>query len=113
MCQELAAELKRNEPVPEEGHGGDYVDEDVLMALEPEARAIVLEYVHDLARGEEHRAWLDVLRFTRERGRALARDDSFSSDLTFEGTHSYAETAARVMDVLAHDFEHQAHSRSR
>ena len=113
VCQELAAELKRKEPVPEDGHEGTYVDEDVLTALEPEARSIVLEYVHDLARGEEHRAWLEVLRFTRERGRSLARDDSYSSDLTFDGTHSYAETAARVMDVLAHDFERRAHTKPR
>lgn len=113
VCRELAAKLKRSEPVPEDGQESHYVDEDVLAALEPGAQSVILDYVHDLARGEEHRAWLEVLRFTRERGRALARDEGYSSNSRFDATHSYAETAARVMDVLAHDFEQRAHTRSR
>ena len=54
---------------------------------------------------------MEVLRFTRERGRTLARDEGLSSDLSFDGTHSYSETAARVMDILAGDF--QRHSQAR
>ena len=108
VCRELADEFKRSEPVPVEGHEGAYVGEGVLSVLDPEARTVLLGYVHDLARGEEHQAWLEVVHFTRERGRTLARDEGLSSDVSFEGTHSYSETAARVMDILADDFQRHA-----
>ncbi len=108
ICRGLADEFKRNEPIPAEGHESAFVDEDVLGVLDPEARTIILEYVHDLARGEEHRAWKEIMRFTRKRGRTLPREEHFSSDRSFEGTHAYSETAARVMGILARDFQHHA-----
>ena len=108
ICRGLADEFKRNEPIPAEGHESAFVDEDVLGVLDPEARTIILEYVHDLARGEEHRAWKEIMRFTRKRGRTLAREEHLSSDRSFEGTHAYSETAARVMGILARDFQHHA-----
>jgi hypothetical protein len=109
VCKDLANEFQRNEPVPVEGLEGAYVDEDVLGVLDPEARTVILDYVHDLARGEEHEAWMEVMRFTRKRGKTLAQEERLSSDLSFEETHAYSETAARVMDILASDFQHHAH----
>jgi len=76
--------------------------------LDPEARSIIFEYVHDLALGEEHQAWKEIMRFTRKRGRALAREEHLSSELSFDGIHAYSETAVRVMGVLARDFQHHA-----
>jgi hypothetical protein len=108
ICRGLADEFKRNEPIPAEGHESAFVDEDVLGVLDPEARTIILEYVHDLARGEEHRAWKEIMRFTRKRGRTLSREEHLSSDRSFEGTHAYSETAARIMGILARDFQHHA-----
>jgi hypothetical protein len=108
ICRGLADEFKRHEPIPAEGHESAFVDEDVLGVLDPEARTIILEYVHDLARGEEHRAWKEIMRFTRKRGRTLSREEHLSSDRSFEGTHAYSETAARIMGILARDFQHHA-----
>jgi hypothetical protein len=108
VCRGLADEFKRNEPVPAEGDESAFVDEDVLGVLDPEARTIIFDYVHDLARGEEHQAWKEIMRFTRKRDRTLAREGRLSSDLSFGGTHLYSETAARVMDILARDFQHHA-----
>ncbi len=108
ICRGLADEFRRNEPIPAEGHESAFVDEDVLGVLDPEARTIILEYVHDLARGEEHRAWKEIMRFTRKRGRTLSREEHLSSDRSFEGTHAYSETAARIMGILARDFQHHA-----
>ena len=110
-CRDFAYELKQNEPIPLEGHESDFVDDDVLSALDPEARAIVFEYVHDLALGEEHKAWKDIVRFTRKRGRTLARDEQFSTDLSFEGTNVYSETALRVMGMLAREFQRHAQAK--
>ncbi len=108
VCRALADELERNEPVPLEGCERNFVDEDVLAVLDSEARSIVLEYVHDLARGEEHAAWKEIMRFTRKRGRSLARDEHLSSDLHLDGIHAYSETALRVIDILARDFRDHA-----
>jgi len=106
VCQGFADELELSEPIPAEGHESDFVDEDVIGLLEPEARSVMLDYVHDLALAEEHRAWKDILRFTRKRGRTLAREEHLSSDLSFDGTQVYSETAVRVMGILARDFQH-------
>jgi hypothetical protein len=108
VCRGLADEFKHNEPFPVEGHESAFVDEDVLGVLDPEARTIILDYVHDLARGEEHQAWKEIVRFTRKRGQTLAREEHLSSDVSFEGTHAYSETAVRVMGILAHDFQQHA-----
>lgn len=105
VCRELATELKRIEPVPEAGHASEYVDAHSLEALEVEARTLMLRYVLDLARREEHATWLEVLHFTRKKGVALARNRTFSQQLDFEQTHAYAETATRVMHILVEDYE--------
>lgn len=108
VCRGLADEFKHNEPVPVEGQESAFVDEDVLGVLDPEARGVILDYVHDLARGEEHQAWEDVVRFTRNRSQTLPREEHLSSDVKFDGTHEYSETAVRVMGILAHDFQNHA-----
>ncbi|MBW2577371.1 MAG: hypothetical protein JRE38_04800 [Deltaproteobacteria bacterium] len=107
-CRGLAEEFKHNEPAPVEGHESDFVDNDVLSVLDPEARTIIFEYVHDLALGEERRVWKEIVRFTRKRGRTLAREEHLSSDLSFDGTNVYSETAVRVMGILARDFQRHA-----
>jgi hypothetical protein len=108
VCRDLADEFNHNEPFPVEGHESAFVDEDVLGVLDSEARTIILDYVHDLALGEEHQAWKEIVRFTRRRGQTLACEKRLSSDVSFEGTHAYSETAIRIMGILAHDFQHHA-----
>ena len=92
VCRELAAELRHMEPVPQPGRARDYVRADVLAPLEAEARTLLLRYVLDLAQREEHRTWLEIVHFTREKGVDLAHERSFSQQLDFERTHGYAET---------------------
>jgi hypothetical protein len=108
VCRDLADEFKHHEPIPAEGQESHFVDEDVLGVLDPEARSVILDYVHDLAQGEEHQAWKEVVRFTRKRGRTLAREEHLSFGVKFDETHEYSEIAVRVMELLAHDFKHRA-----
>jgi hypothetical protein len=112
VCRRLAADLKRREPVPEAGHEPAFVDSDVLEMLEPDARAMLLSYVLELARAEVHRIWVEVMRFTKQRGLSLARTERFSSELDFDRTAPYAETAERVMHILAEEYERHAHPRA-
>ncbi len=111
VCRVLANELEISEPVVAEGHESEFVDDDVLGVLDPEARRVVLDYVHDLVRGEEHRAWEDVVRFTRKRDRTIASEERLSPELDFAATHVYSETANRIMGILARDFEQRAEAR--
>ena len=111
FAPDLAAELRRAEPTPPEGQETHFVDEDVLGALEPEARALLLRYVHDLARVEEHRAWRQVVQFTRAFGSALVRGGGYSSANDFEHAPLYAATAERVMHRLVEEYERHAHPR--
>jgi hypothetical protein len=111
VCRRLAGELRRSEPTPPEGHEAHFVDADVLGALEPEARALLLRYVHDLARVEEHQAWLQVVQFTRAFGKVLAHSGGYSSATDFGHTRLYAETAERVMHRLVEEYERHAHPR--
>ena len=108
VCRELAAELRHLEPIPQPGHARDYVRADVLAPLEAEARTLMLRYVLDLAQREEHDAWLEIVHFTREKGVDLAHQRGFSHQLDFERTHGYAETAARVMHILAEEYARRA-----
>jgi hypothetical protein len=111
VCRELAGALRRSEPTPAEGQAAHFVDDDVLGALEPEARALLLRYVHDLARVEEHHAWRQVVQFTRAFGTALVRGGGFSQATDFEHARLYAATAERVMHRLVEEYERHAHPR--
>lgn len=113
VCRELATELRGMEPVPRSGQAGAYVDAGALAPLGKAGRTLMLRYVFDLARREEHETWLHVMDFTREKGVALARQRTFSKQLDFDRTHGYAVTAARVMHILADDFEERAHLHTR
>jgi hypothetical protein len=108
ICGKLATELRRLEPVPEARDVGSYVDARALAQLGAGGRSLMLRYVLDLARREEHQTWCQVMDFTREKGQELARRRTFSKELDFDRTHGYAETAARVMHILAEDFARHA-----
>jgi hypothetical protein len=109
FCQELARELKRLEPHPEAGGEERWVGEETLSAVEREARDQLRAWLRDVVGEEEHRVWRDVVRFTAARARSLVREGAVSTEGRWELTHSYAETAARLAALLAHDYETHAH----
>jgi len=113
VCSELASELRRLEQIPEVRDVGAYVEPSSLTPLGAAGRSLLLRYVIELARREEHETWLEVMDFTRRRGLDLAHQRTFSTRLDFERTHGYAETAARVMHILADDYERHAHPNAR
>ncbi|HEM47408.1 MAG TPA: hypothetical protein ENO23_10245 [Alphaproteobacteria bacterium] len=110
VCPMLAAELKRREPHVQPGEERALVGDEILNALEPEARAKVAEWVRELAQQVEHKIWLEIVRFTRRDGRRMARDGRASSDDSWEATENYAHKAAHVARMLIDDYEAQAAS---
>ncbi len=109
VCHDLAGDLRHLEPHPRPGDEERLLGPSMLAALEPEARERLRPWLHELAEREEHRVWLEIVRFTNARGRELVQQGAMSSELDFEHTHNYAATAARVTRILEEDYA--AHAR--
>ena len=105
VCPRLADDLRRHEPHPAPGDETHLAGAELLASLGPEARARVIEWVLELAAAEEHKAWLEVVKFTRGRGRGMVREGLVSGDQSWEGTENYAQKAAHVAELLAHEYE--------
>jgi hypothetical protein len=113
VCHEMAGELEQLEPSVEEGSEDRLADRQALEAFEPEGRETLRCWIRDLAREEEHRVWLEIVRFTHRRGGALVREGRVGRDLTWDREHSYAKAAEKVTRILAQDYEEHAHPRPR
>jgi hypothetical protein len=113
ICHQLAQELRGLEPRVEDGSEERLAGRDAFAALEPDAREELRRWVHDLAAQEEHRVWLEILRFTDREGGVLEREGRMSKDLSWDPEHSYARTAEKVMHILVDEFEAHAHPRPR
>ena len=111
LCHDLARELRHLEPHPEGGEAA-LVDPGTLDAFAQEARELLRSWVGEVAGKEEHRVWNEVVRFTHARAKSLIREGTVSTASGWEYTHSYAETAARLAAILAHDYEERARGAS-
>jgi hypothetical protein len=109
ICHKFALKMRELEPEVPEGDEEELAGEGVMAAFEPEARPILCKWIHDLACEEEHHVWQDIVRFTDKRAIALEREGKLSRELSWEGSHPYTETAARVAGILASDCERRAH----
>jgi hypothetical protein len=109
FCHELARDLRHHEPHDAGDDESRWVDEPTLDAFERDAREQLREWIREVVGEEEHRVWAEVVRFTDGRAKALVREGVLSIDDRWEYTHSYAETAAQLAAILAHDYEEHAH----
>ena len=105
ICHELARELKRKEPHVTPENEADFVADDVIEALEPDARETLRSWIHDLAEREEHEAWLEIVRFTDHCAKALIKRGHLSSKAAWDFDHSYTHNAARVARMLIQEYE--------
>lgn len=105
ICPKLAAELRSHEPHVEAGDEEHLAGAALLRSLEPDARMRVIQWILEIAAEEEHKEWLEIVRFTRRRARGLVREGHVSSDSSWEGTQNYALKAAHVAQLLAQEYE--------
>ena len=112
VCHELARELRRREPAVDESSLTDLVSRSVLQALDEPARVQMRTWLLELAQKEEHRAWLEIVRFTHQLARSLSRGGGASRELAWDFDHSYARTAARVASILVEEYEAHAAGRA-
>ena len=83
----------------------------VRSRLEQSWWEFLIPWIMELARGEEHRAWREVVHHTRRRARDLIRDKHLSDDTHFDQTKCYGDVAARVAGILAEDYSEHAFPR--
>ena len=70
VCHEIARELRRNEPHPEDD-AVEWVGSGVLEALDSDARRLLQGWLKELAAKEEHSAWREIVYFTDHLARSL------------------------------------------
>jgi predicted nucleic acid-binding protein len=83
--------------------------EETRDSLEPDALEKISPWLHDLAVRAEHNEWMQIVEFTKKRGRSIAREENLSSDAHWLNTREYAEVAAFVTGVLLRDCVEQTH----
>jgi hypothetical protein len=110
VCSMLAQELRKREPRVQRGDEGQLAGDELLAALEPDAREMVEQWVCEMAQQVEHRIWNEIVRFTRTDGRAMIRQGRVSTDESWDGTENYAHKAAHVAQLLIEDYERQIQS---
>lgn len=111
VCTQLADELKRHEPVPEDADADHLVGGVLKAALEPEGWAYLTRWVVDVAKEEEHNTWIEILRYTQRRARSLIEEHHLSADTRFDHTRCYGQIAPRIAAMLERDYSRHAFPR--
>jgi hypothetical protein len=101
----LARELVRHEPSVEAGAEVHLAGEEILGALEPEAREKVIEWVCQLAREVEHQVWAEIVRFTKQEGKSLAHSHEVSDDVRWEAAGNYPKKVAHIAQLVLRDYD--------
>lgn len=110
ICHELARELKLHEPDLDDSTQGaeEWVSRRILEPLEPEARRLFVDWIHELADKEEHSTWREIVRYTDHRAKDLIREEHLTDECEWDIDHRYSIVAARVLKMLIADFEAHA-----
>ncbi|MDJ0849437.1 MAG: hypothetical protein QNK04_13780 [Myxococcota bacterium] len=111
VCHELAYELRRHEPSVGPGDAEHLAGGPVRDALDPEGWAVLVEWILELAREEEHQTWVEIVRYTDHRARELIRQHQLSDDCSFDHSKCYGEIATRIARLLERDYATHAFPR--
>jgi hypothetical protein len=76
----------------------------LLESLDPEAREMFLVWLKDLMGGEQHSAWLAIVRYTIRSAHELIREEHMTNQRDGDLDHTYPIVAARVTSILIAKF---------
>ena len=108
VCHEIARELKRHEPHPDELQCAEWVGRALVDGVDEDARRMLLVWLKDLGEREEHEAWKGIVRFADHLARQLIREAQMTNELDWDFDHSYPRVAARVARLMIREFESRA-----
>jgi len=109
VCPELARALREHWRSPEALSTGFRLAERLLQDVEPAALEALRDFAQAVAREERSHTLAEVVKFTRHRARTLIREGKLSPERAWEKLHGYPEAAAKVLELLAQDFEAHVH----
>ena len=108
VCHQLADELLRHEPRFEPSDGEQLAGEPVKTAVGGAGWEVLVPWILEMAREEEHRTWLEIARYTDERAKELIREHHLSDDTHFDRTKCYGEVAQLIERLLERDYQRHA-----
>ena len=111
VCHELSRELAHHEPVVEPGAEDRLVGGTVRQALAPDEWEMIRAWVREQASAEEHRTWMEIVRFTQRRAGEIIQREHYTPDPIWDTAHFYPTIAAHVAQILSHDYSLRAHPR--
>lgn len=111
VCHELSRELAHHEPAVEAGAEEHLVGGTIRQVLSPDAWEVIRRWVLEQAAAEEHRAWVEIVRFTDGRAREIIRREHFNLDSGWDAGHQYTAIAAHVAQILSREYSLRAHPR--
>jgi hypothetical protein len=104
VCHQLAYELRRHEPVPRAEDVDRLAGGPNRRAVSSEAWHVLIPWIVEVARKQEHETWLEIVRYTDKRARELIRQHHLSSECDFDHTQCYGTVATRIERLLERDF---------
>ncbi len=112
VCHQLADELERHEPSPQDGDEDHLVGGPMKAAFDEEGWSVITRWIMTLARQREHESWQEIVSYTDHLARDLIRKHHLSDDSRFHYTQCYGEVASRIAallerDYTAHAFPHE------
>ncbi|HXK21133.1 MAG TPA: hypothetical protein VMS55_00505 [Myxococcota bacterium] len=111
VCHELSWELAHHEPMVQPGAEDHLVGGSVRQALAPDEWEMIRPWVLGQAAAEEHRTWMEIVKFTNGRAREIVRRNRFTLDSGWDAAHQYTAIAAHVAQILSREYSLRAHPR--
>jgi hypothetical protein len=112
VCHQIADELLRHEPRLEAGAEDRLAGGPVKAAVEGEGWEVLVPWILEVAREEEHRTWLEIARYTNHLAVQLVERHHLSDDTQFDHTRCFGEIAQRIERLLEQDFARHAYPRA-
>jgi hypothetical protein len=104
VCHQIADELERHEPEVRASDADTLAGGPSRHAVSDEAWVALIPWILDVAKQEEHAAWLEIVRFTDRRARELIRHHHLSDACDFDHSKCYGAVATRIERLLERDF---------
>jgi len=108
VCHQLAYELRHHEPIPRADDVDRLAGDSAKRAVSSEAWHVLIPWIVDVARKQEHETWLEIVVYTDKRARELISRHHLSNQCDFDHAVCYGTVAARIERLLESDFVEHA-----
>jgi hypothetical protein len=104
VCHQLAYELRHHEPIPRTEDVDRLAGGSTRRALSGEAWQVLIPWIVEVARKQEHETWTEIVAYTDKRARELISEHHLSNDCDFDHSVCFGTIAARIERLLESDF---------